>query len=158
MTGDLYSVIKHCFWNIQGFKSQILGKKLISQDFRNEIQNSDIIGLAETHIHEQVLGDLDIPGYVQKHFENRKAHSNGKCGSGGLAIFCKPDISEFVTKISNDNDDTIWVKIGKNLSGKEKDTYLATCYISPNGTKETIEKKLKNFVRKLSVSKGNGTL
>ena len=92
------NVIKHCFWNIQGYKSQILGIKLLNQEFLKEINGCDIVGLAETHVHTQVLADLDIPGYVRIHFKNRKSHSNGRCGSGGIAIFCKPDISNMISK------------------------------------------------------------
>ena len=96
-----HKVIKHCFWNIQGYKSKILGNKLLNTDFIDEISNCDIVGLAETHIHDQILPELDIPGYIRKHFKNRKAHSNGKGGSGGLAIFCTPGMSKHISLENN---------------------------------------------------------
>ena len=73
------NVIKHCFWNIQGYKSQILGNKLLSNEFLNNLEGCDIVGLAETHIHDDILSELDIPGYNRIDYKNRKAHSNGKC-------------------------------------------------------------------------------
>ena len=79
--------MNHCIWNIQGYESKIIGKNLLSQDFLNEIHDCDIIGVAETHIHTQVLAVLVLPGYDTKHYKNRKTHSNGKCGLGGMAIF-----------------------------------------------------------------------
>ena len=110
-------VIKHCFWNIQGYNSQIIGNKLLNKDFLDEVKGADFVGLAETHIHDQVLSDLDIPGYERKHYKNRKAHSNGKCGSGGIAIFCKPDLSKHVDIAHNAHDDVIWIKIGRAVYG-----------------------------------------
>ena len=132
-----------------------MGHKLRSNEFLNDLKGCDIVGLAETHIHDEILSELDIPGYNRIHYKNRKAHSNGKCGSGGLAIFCKTSISEFITVSKNAHDDVIWVKIKKGLYGRDHDTYLATCYFPPNGTKETNSKKFEklageimNFQRK----------
>ena len=149
-------VIKHCFWNIQGYKSQILGNKLVNQDFLDEIKGSDIIGLAETHIHAQVLSNLDIPGYDRKHFKNRKAHSNGKCGSGGIAIFCKPEISKLISIVQNAHDDVIWVKIGRGVYGGSEDTYLGTCYIPPNGNKENTAKTFEKLGEEISKLQNKG--
>ena len=148
-SGPPGNVIKHCFWNIQGYKSQIIGNKLLNQDFLNEIKGCDIIGLAETHIHTQVLENLDIPGYDRKHYKNRKAHSNGRCGSGGIAIFCKPDIA-------NAHDDVIWVKIGKGVYGGKEDAYLGTCYISPSGNKETIAKTFEKLGGEIALFQSKG--
>ena len=143
-------VIKHCFWNIQGYKSKIIGNKLLNKDFLDEVKNSDFVGLAETHSHDEVLSDLDIPGYVRKHFKNRKAHSNGKCGSGGIAIFCKPDLSKHVNIAHNEHDDVIWIKIGRAVYGGAEDTYLGTCYISPSGNKETTAKKFEKLSEEIA--------
>ena len=144
--GPAHNVIRHCFWNIQGYKSQILGNKLLNADFIDEIKNCDIVGLAETHIHEQILPELDIPGYIRRHYKNRKAHSNGKGGSGGVAVFCKPDLAKFVSPENNAHDDVIWVKIGKEAYGGKENIYLATCYISPSGNKETTSKNFEKLV------------
>ena len=57
-------------WNLNGYKSRHFGSKLIHHDFLSEIENSDVVGLTETHIHKEVLGDLHIPGY------NRIAYKN----------------------------------------------------------------------------------
>ena len=143
------NIIKHCFWNIQGYTSQILGNKLLSAEFLSEIEGSDIVGLAETHIHEQILPELDIPGYIRLHYKNRKSHSNGKCGSGGLAIFCKTEISEFINVSKNAHDDVIWIK-KRDLYGGGEDTYLATCYFPPNGNKETNVKTFEKLVGEIN--------
>ena len=149
-------VIKHCFWNIQGYKSQIIGNKLLNKDFLDEVKGADFVGLAETHIHDQVLSDLDIPGYERKHYKNRKAHSNGKCGSGGIAIFCKPDLSKHVNIAHNAHDDVIWIKIGRAVYGGIEDTYLGTCYIPPNGNKESIAKSFEKLGEEVAKFQSRG--
>ena len=150
------NVIRHCFWNIQGYKSQILGNKLLSSELLQEIEGCDILGLAETHIHDQVLSELDIPGYIRKHYRNRKSHSNGNCGSGGLAIFCKTEISKSINVAANVHDDVIWIKINKDLYGGGDDTYLATCYIPPNGNKEMNAKKFEKIAKEISKFQSKG--
>ena len=87
-----HGVVKIGFWNIEGYKSQIIGNKLIHQDLLDKVLNRDIIGLSETHIHQATLGNLAIPGFVRIHYHIRKANLRGK-GSGGLALFCKPHLS-----------------------------------------------------------------
>ena len=88
----------------------------------------DVMGLAEAHIHSLTLGDLVIPGFVYIYYKNRKPHSNGRCGSGGIALFCKEHISKFIIPIQNDKQDVIWAKIKKEPLGKERDIYLGTIY------------------------------
>ena len=100
---DSTDVLRYAFWNINGYNSKIIGNKLINQDFLQVIGGCDVIGLAETHIHTQILDDLVVPGFVRVQFKNRKPHSNGKCGSGGIALFCKKRISKFVVPFQNDN-------------------------------------------------------
>ena len=139
--GGSNGVLKYAFWNIQGYKSKLLGKKFLNSEFREVISGRDIVGLAETRIHTRILGELDIPGYTRIHYINRKHHTIGKGGiggSGGLALFCKQNIDKFVTPVHNENKDVIWVKISKKLTGDVKDTYLGTVYISPTGNKDTI--------------------
>ena len=138
-------VLKYAFWNINGYKSKVIGNKFVSRDFLKVIDGCDVIGLAETHIHFQILDDLVIPGFIRIHYKNRKPRSNGKCGSGGIALFSKENISKFLVPIQNDNEDVIWVKIKRELLGEEKDIYLGTTYISPTGNKETIAKNFEKI-------------
>ena len=48
------------FWNINGFNSHIDGNKLVDPDFLAAVKKSDIIGLGETHIHNEILENLSI--------------------------------------------------------------------------------------------------
>ena len=132
------SVLKYCFWNSGGYNSKIIGNKLIHSDFIENIKDCDILGLAETHIHDNILNKLSIPGFSRIHYRVRKANSKGK-GSGGVAIFSKPHISKYITPVTRNNQDVAWVKIDKSLCGR--DVFLGTAYFSPTGTKEHIAKQ-----------------
>ena len=81
-----YDVIKIGFWNIEGYKTKVIGNKLIHKDFIQKVGNRDIIGLAETHIHNLTLEYLSIPGFTRIHYSIREANSKGM-GSGALHFF-----------------------------------------------------------------------
>ena len=69
---EFYLDINISFWNIHGFNSRLIGSKLKDTDFLKEIRNSHIVGLVETHIHDDITDLLAIPGF--KLF----SHKNGK--------------------------------------------------------------------------------
>ena len=130
-----YDRLNYGFWNINGFKSKIIGNKLKHKNFLQKFENCDVVGLAETHVHKLIIEKLSIPGFSRIRYCTRDASSKGK-GSGGLALFCKPHISKYITPMSRSNPDVIWVMISKELCGI--DIYLGTVYLSPTGNKETI--------------------
>ena len=45
-------------------------------------------------------------------------------------------MSSFITPVHSNNDDVIWIKIDRKIFGDRNDTYLGTCYLSPNGNKD----------------------
>ena len=151
VSGDLGDVLQHGFWNLKGYTSKLCGNKLISEDFLNEVADCDVIGLVETHVHSKTLDELCIPGYSRLHFLNREPHSNGNCGSGGLAVFCKEHISNFLTPIPGKNPDVIWVKIQKSLI-----LYLSTVYFSPRGNREMISKIFENLSAEITYFERKG--
>ena len=156
IANDPIDVLKYGFWNIQGYKSKIMGNKFVSRDFLREIETCDIIGLAETHIHSRILDDLAIPGFSRINYNIREPHPKGKCGSGGIALFSKEPILKFLVPIQNANEDVSWVMIKKELLGRKRDIYLATVYISPKGNKETISKIFEKLGQEIETFRGKG--
>ena len=71
-------MLKITCWNIHDYKSCILGNKLTDPDFLSQINDSDIVGLLETHIYDEILDKLDIPGYVRLGYKNRKKFKKRK--------------------------------------------------------------------------------
>ena len=61
-----------CSWNIHGLQSRQLGSKLLDPEFLNIIKNVDFLGLTETHIQDEILEDLNIPGFIRISYKNRK--------------------------------------------------------------------------------------
>ena len=91
------------FWNIHGFKSRITGNKLIDPDFLSEVQKSDIIGLGETHVHDEIVDSLNIPGFVLVKYKNRTKQLKANKTSGGIAIFVKENLQMKVQPVCTEN-------------------------------------------------------
>ena len=142
--------LNFAFWNIRGFNSKIIGKKVISQDFLREIQDYDIIGLAETHVYTAVINDLAIPGYKLINYINCERNPKSHTSPGGLALFCKEKISKYIIPLKSDNKDVIWTKIKKDVTGQDKEIYLGTLYFSPSGNKESVQKKYQALAEDIS--------
>ena len=83
------------FWNIAGFKSRLFGNKLSCVDFLKEIEGYDVVGLAETHIHEVTLSELAIPGYTLLGYKNRARNPKSNTAPGGIALFVKKTFPRF---------------------------------------------------------------
>ena len=84
---------------------------MISKDFLREIQDYDIIGLAETHVYTAVINDFAIPGYELINYINCERNPKSHTSPGGLALFCKEKISKYIIPLKSDNKDVIWTKI-----------------------------------------------
>ena len=69
---------------------------------------------------------------------NTKSNKN----SGGLAYFAKPGIDKFVVPITNQNKDTIWIKIKKEIFDKKHDIYVGTVYLPPYKNNQESSKKI----------------
>ena len=150
------SNLKITFWNIQGYKSRIVGEKLNDPDFISEVQKSDIIGLVETHIHEEILDKLSIPGFVLLKYKNRKKSIKNNKAFGGIAIFTKHSISKIVHYVETENQDTIWLKLNKIDTGLTNDIYIGTSYISPHKGKQVESEKINNLAKDIIRFKGKG--
>ena len=116
-----------CFWNIHGWKSQIIDNKFYDSEFLDTISNNDIVGLAELHTSNEV----DIPGFKLIKQKFREKFHKGPKISGGMAVFVKESLANYAETVTNDNEDSIWIKIKKNFNGEKEDIYIGTFYISP---------------------------
>ena len=69
--------------------SRVVGKKFRDPDFLLEIHNSDLLGISETHIYDEILSELEAEGFTRLTYENRKKFKMANKSSGGVAIFAK---------------------------------------------------------------------
>ena len=148
--------LKFAFWNIEGYNSRTIGKKFLSADFLNEIAEYDVIGLAETHIHSSIIEDLFIPGFHLLSYVNRTCNSKSKTAPGGLAVFCKNNLSNMFVPIERNSKDALWVKVKKDFIGLPYDIYLGTIYHSPSGNKNETQKTYQELTDDVSLFQGKG--
>ena len=73
-------------WNINGFKSKLLGNKIENKNFLSCIKKCDIIGLTETHSPKEDI--LNIPGFSDPFSVSRPKSKNNK-NSGGIAVYVR---------------------------------------------------------------------
>ena len=144
------------FWNINGYKSRIFGNKLTDSDFLKEIDKSDILGIGETHIHDEILDSLSIPGFHLLKYKNRKKSKRNNTSFGGIAVFVKNEIKKIVVPIETENQDIIWFKIDKRNLGLDNDVYVGTIYISPHKGKLGESKKIHDLAEDIINFKGRG--
>ena len=128
-------------WNINGFRSKIVGDKLSDKSFLKEIENDHIIALVETHNIDK-NDTLSIPGYQRIKVKNRPKTNSSPKNSGGLAYFARPSITKYIIPINNTNRDTIWIQIKKEILDKEHDIYVGTAYLSPHKNNNESSKKI----------------
>ena len=112
----------------------------------NEIKNDAIVSLVETHMHSEISGQLCIPGFKLITSKNRPINLKSHKGSGGIALFVRDSFSHYVVPVKNENDDSVWMKIKKEITGEKKDIYIGTFYLSPY-------KSRKENVKKISLKK-----
>ena len=72
-----------------------------------------------------------MPGFsLIKQKIRKKVHKGPKI-AGDLALFAKIEYAQFVKPVHNRNEDSIWVKLGREDTGGPMDIYIGTLYISP---------------------------
>ena len=135
-------------WNMNGSRSRIFGDKLSDNSFLTEVKNDDIIALVETHNTDK-NDTLSIPGYKRVKVKNRPTINNSGKNTGGLACFAKPEIFNYITPINNDNKDTIWIKIKKEIIDQRHDIYVGTVYLPPHKNNNDSSKKILDLFEEI---------
>ena len=126
-------------WNIHGYKSKIVNNKLTDSTFLKEVENDDIVSLVETH-NNDLDDQLSIPGFKRVKVKNRP--SNSLKSSGGLAYFARDRIFNSIIPINNNNADTLWIKLKKDIFDKKRDIYIGTVYLKPYKNNNDNSKKI----------------
>ena len=138
--------VKCSYWNINGHNSNIIGNKLSDGQFLNMISACDILGLAELHANEEVC----VPGFKLIKQKIRDKKFKGPKIAGGLAIFVKEQIENLVQVIPNNNENSIWIKLGKSVCGEKEDIYIGTYYVSPPNTKNSKNSRPVDFFSEIN--------
>ena len=121
-----------------------------------EIEKSDIVGISETHIYNEVLDELDIPNFIRLGYKNRKKQAKANKSSGGVAVFAKYEIANIVELHKTKNDDIIWIKIKQENLDRSKYVYIGTAYVSDENRKKTISEKIQGLSKDIEDIKDKG--
>ena len=138
------------------YYSSLVGNKFSDSDFLTQIENSDIIGLSETHIYDEVVSELDIPNFTRIGYKNRDKFKKANKTSGGIAIFAKNEIANIAELYKTKNSDIIWIKLKLKSFNHLKDIYIGTAYVSDQNGKKSIAEKIKNLGEDIETIKDRG--
>ena len=136
------------YWNINGHKSKYLGDKLLDKEFIDVVNTCDILGLGEL----QATGDVDIPGFKSIKQKIREKNFTGPKIAGGLGVYVKDDLYDFVELVPNSCPDSIWIRF------KNEETYLGTYYVSPKYSKSRDIDFFNTLNEEISHFKNMGTV
>ena len=75
--------------------------------------------------------ELSLPGFISIKQKIRKKFHRGPKIGGGIGIFVKEEFKHLIQLIPNENQDSIWVKMKKELCGEKEDMFLGSFYVSP---------------------------
>ena len=132
MSSVIKNSLKVCFWNLGGIITQ-KRNKLDDPAFVKEIQEYDVIVLAETHIGYNTK--LHIEGY--NYYPLCREISNNGRYYGGLGIFRKTIIKDHIKIIQGMHKDFLWIKFEKDFFKLKNDLYLCAAYIPPSNSSYT---------------------
>ena len=76
-------------WNIHGYRSRLIGNKLLDVEFIRMLEDIDFLGLTETHIYDEILDNLNVPGFQRLSFKTRKRNAKSGMAAGGIAVLLK---------------------------------------------------------------------
>ena len=115
----VFKNVSFCSWNIHGYNSREIGIKLQVPDFLNSTKIFDFIGITETRMTNENIEHLCIPGFECIGFKNQKKNPKSNTSPGGIAVFVKPHLLDLFTLIKTKDENTIWIKIKKEASGRK---------------------------------------
>ena len=117
-----------CFWNIGGLKSRT-NDTLNDPIFLKQIENFDLIFLAETHLGPE--SSAPNLGSYNFHTVCREKSKHNNRHFGGLGILVRKCLHNFVTILPNTCRDYQWIKLDKIFFNLNRDLYICLIYIPP---------------------------
>lgn len=91
-----------------------------------------MIFLTETWSSECI--NMKVDGFELFSLHRSEKDSYSKRNSGGVAVYVKLDLIDFVSLYSTDSDDILWLKIDGSVFDLHNDIFLCLCYVVPKGS------------------------
>ena len=77
------------------------------------------------------LSNIEIDGYSYISCPRPKFNSKAKRNSGGVIVYFKNKLLNFIELVSLNENGYIWFKLKKQFLHTDNDAYICTCYIPP---------------------------
>ena len=90
------NTLRVCTWNIHGYYSRTIGNKFEDKEFIKTFDDVDVIGITETHSHEEVNDEINIPGFHWLKVKNELKNKRSNTAPKGIAVFVKEDKKSFL--------------------------------------------------------------
>ena len=103
--------------------------KLDDCDFLNFVLDYDI--LLFTECWHSKLSNINIDGYSCFSCPRPKFNSKAKRNSGGVVVYFKNKLLNYIELVSLHANGYIWFKLKKQFLHTENDAFICACYIPP---------------------------
>ena len=119
---------------------------MTDEDFVDCVRSYDIVFLCETWTSRRNTINLDIEGYDSAHIFGQKTPGVNKGRqSGGISVYFRKTLKQFITVIEQNKFGIIWLKIDKTLFKFNEDIYICHIYIPPKSSKVLVDKDFDFF-------------
>jgi len=109
-----------------------LKRKIADTDFCEFVSKYDIVFFNETWISDKNQTDLNIKGFDCNHIFGNKSRTTVKGRySGGLAVYFKSYLSEYINVVKKSQEGLLWLKISPNILHSDKPAFVCHAYIPP---------------------------
>ena len=123
--------LKLGMYNINSNRTSCYESKVQHPDFHNVTKDLDIIGVTETHSSSE--SEIQKPGY--HHFAIvRKKAALARSHSGGIAVLIRNHLATHATMCHWSNPSCLAIRLQGLVLNYEKDLYVLTVYIPPEGS------------------------
>ena len=123
--------LKLGMYNINSNRTSCYESKVQHPDFHNITKDLDIIGVTEAHLSSEL--EIKKPGY--HHFVVvRKKAALARSHSGGIAVLIRNHIATHATMCDWSNPSCLAIRLQGSVLNYERDLYVLTVYIPPEGS------------------------
>ena len=100
------------------------------------LQSYDVVILTETSISKNTCYNFDIKGYSSYHlFGNKSQNITKGCYSGGISVYFKSSLENYVKIVQSTQCGIVWLKISKLILNNDSDIYVCCTYIPPTNSR-----------------------
>ncbi|VDI50111.1 Hypothetical predicted protein, partial [Mytilus galloprovincialis] len=101
-----------------------LVRKLRDKEFVQIVSEYDVLCLSECWV--KCPDEFELDGYEKKYL------ARSKCGGGGVVLFYKKWLCQFIDVIKYEVDSMIWLKFDKRIMPNNKNLYMCVIYMPPD--------------------------